>query len=130
MEDQIQRVIKRRELDQQRKQDIQEKACNIIKMYDCDWWISTKQIILVNSNYAKLSPTKFLSEKRNFKRISKLEVYLVMFNVILKYPRLSEKLLPFFHPSSRTLLLLEMTLVPLWKNMPRKKHFCPNLAEC
>ena len=66
----------------------------------------TRQIVFLNTICANLSPTKCLSEKKHFSRISNLEVYLVMPNVILKYPGISEKLLPIFHPSSRTLLFV------------------------
>ena len=73
----------------------------------------TGQIRLLGSMCGNFSPTKCLSQKKNRRRISNLEVYLVMFNVVLKYPRIFEKLLPTFHPSPKRLRFVEMTLVPL-----------------
>ena len=90
----------------------------------------TRQMILLNSICASLSPAKCLSEKEYIWRISNLGFCLVMFNVILKYPRIFEKLLPFFHSCSRRLLLVEMILVQLWKNMPRKKDCWLNIGKC
>ena len=37
-EEEIQRGIKKRELDELRKQYIQEKGYDFIEMYECDWW--------------------------------------------------------------------------------------------
>ena len=59
----------------------------------------TRQTKLLNSICMNLFPTKCLSKKKDFRRIPNLEVYLNMFNMSLKYPRISEKLLPTFHPS-------------------------------
>ena len=37
-EEEIQRGIKKRELDELRKQYIQQKGYSVIEMYECDWW--------------------------------------------------------------------------------------------
>ena len=37
-EEEIQRGIRKRELDELRKQYIQEKGYDVIEMYECDWW--------------------------------------------------------------------------------------------
>ena len=65
---------------------------------------------LLNGICTNPSPTKCFSEKKDFCEISNLEVYSVMFNVIMKYRRIRKKLSPTFHPSTRRLLFVEMTL--------------------
>ena len=82
----------------------------------CTW-----QITLLNSICTKLCPTKRLSANKDFWINSNLKVFSVKFIVILKYPRISEKLFPIFHPSSRTLMLLEMKMVRLWKKNTEKE---------
>ena len=81
---------------------------------------------------ARISPLQKASERRNTfgKKISILVVYLIKFNVILKYLRISENLLPTFQPSSRTIMLVEMTLVRFWKKVPKKKDFWLSLEKC
>ena len=92
-------------------------------MYECDWWNMYKTDNIVKQHLRKSLPYKTpLGEKKFFWIISNLEVYLVMFNVILKYPKIFEKLLPTFRPSSRTLTLVERTLVHLRKIMPKEKE--------
>ena len=93
-----------------------------------------RQITLLKSICANLSPKNCLLKKKNFWKLSSLEVYYVLLNVILKYTRISEKLLPTFHASSGTSMLLEMTLVRFWKEMSRKRDswlsLGSNLTSC
>ena len=82
-----------------------------------------RQTVLLNSICAIFSSTEDLSEKKDIWRISNLEIYLLMFNVILNYMRIFQKLLPTSRRSSGTLVSIEMTRVHLGKNMLRKKEF-------
>ena len=90
---------------------------------------NTSQIDLLNNIGMNFSATKYLSGEEKFWEIPKLETYLVTFNVILKYPRVSGKLLPTFDPSSILKIMVEMTSARLWKNMSRRKDFWLNLEE-
>ena len=89
-----------------------------------------RQIILLNSICTNLSPKRCLTEEKVFWKKSNLEIYLVMFNVILKYQTTSKTLWPTFHASSRTKMLVEMILARSWQNMPRQKDFWLSLEEC
>ena len=92
-------------------------------MYECDWWNMYQ-----TDNVAKqhlIEPFIYnmrLREERLWEKI-KSGSLLVIINGLLKYPRIFEKLLSNFHPSSRTLLVVELTWVPLLKNMSTKKEF-------
>ena len=118
-----QRGIKMRPLDDLGEQYIQEEDHNVIEIYNCGWQRMYKTDVSVNSSCTKRFRKKGLSKKKDFWKMSNLEVYLVMFIVILKFPRISENFLPTFLPSSRMVILVEITLVPLQKNMPRTKDF-------
>ena len=83
---------------------------------------NTRQIEVMISICANLSPRKCLSEKNNFWKTSK-QVCLVLFFLILKYTRLSAKLLPTFHPSSGTKILV-------WKKLLRRTDFWLSPGEC
>ena len=98
-------------------------------MYGCDWWKLYKIDKIVKQHLREsLRYNMPLREEKLLE--SNLEVYLVMFNVILKNPRMCETLLKTFHPSSRRLLLVEMTFVHLWENMLRKKELWFNQRNC
>ena len=126
----IQRSKRKGELDELGKQYIQEKVYNVIEMYKYDWRKRTRQITLLNCICMNRSSTTCLSKKKDFWKKSNLQVYLVVFSVILMYPRIFEKLLPTFHPPSRALMLVEMPLIRLWNNFPRRKDFWLTLGEC
>ena len=111
-------VIKRK-LDELRKQYIQEKCFNVIEMYQCDW--CTRQIFLLTIICAKFRPIKCLSETKDFWRISNLEVYLVMFKVILKYPRISEKAFANFPPIFRNNIVGRDDIGPFMKEYAEKE---------
>ena len=84
-------------------------------MYECDWWKTYKTENILREHLRESFHNKMPLRDERLLKTSNLEVYLVMFNVILKYPRISEKFLPTLHPSSKTLMLVDMTLVRLWK---------------
>ena len=109
--EEIWRGIKQRELDELRKHNTYKKmVITSLRCMNVIGGTCTRQIILLNSICANLFPIKCLSEKKLFWRLSNQEAYLVLFNVILKYPRNFEKL--------------------LLKNMPTKKEFWLKLGEC
>ena len=57
-------------------------------MYDCDWQKMFKTDNTVKQHLSEsVFPTKCLSKKKDFWKISNLDVYLFTFNVIFKYPR-------------------------------------------
>ena len=77
-EEEIQRGIKNRELDEPRKQKIQEKGYNVIEIYECDLWKYTRQTTLISSICVNHSPTDCTSEKNDFWKLSngRLFVYI------------------------------------------------------
>ena len=46
-EDDILRGIKKREMDELRREYLIEKGYNVIKMYECEWWLLYKTDIQV-----------------------------------------------------------------------------------
>ena len=88
----------------------------------------TRQIILLNSICGVFHLQNASQRRRNFRKYQTWKS--ISFCVILKYPRISEKPLPTFHPSSRIFMLIEMTLVRLRKNMPRKRDIWLSLGFC
>ena len=110
-------------LDELWKQCIQEKCYNVIDMFYCDWWETHKTDDFVKQHLRETFLYKMPFRGLFFRKLSFQEVFLVPFNVILKYPRILEKLLPTFYPSSRIIVMVEITLVRLRKNVPRKKDF-------
>ena len=103
-EEKNQQCFRNRELHELREQHVQKTVITSLRCTNGIGGNYTRQIKLMNSICADHSPTKCFSEKKNFWTISNLEVYLVKFNVMLKYPRLFEKFLPTSHPSSTTLM--------------------------
>ena len=82
-------------------------------MYEYDWWNMYKTDKIIEEHLHESFPYKMpLKEEKLLKNI-KSRSLLVKFNVILKYPRISEKHLLTFRPTSKTLMMLEMTLVRL-----------------
>ena len=69
-----------------------------------------------------------LREEKFLEKKSKMEVCWVMFKVKLKYSKISKRTLPTLHPFSGKLMFPEVTLIQLWKNMPRRKDFWLDLA--
>ena len=80
----------------------------------------TRQIILLNSICANLSPTKCLSVKKDFWKMSNLDVYLGMFNMILKYEILREALAN-FPPIFRNINVGRDDIGPLMKEYAEKR---------
>ena len=100
-EEKIQPGFGKKEPDELRKQYIQEKVVTSMRCTKVTRGKRKTQKKLLKSTCANLFLSKRLSDKNDFCKMSNLEVDLVMFNVIVKYTRISEKLLPIFHPSSR-----------------------------
>ena len=91
-DEKIQRNINKKELDELRKENIQEKCYNFLEFYECSWWKMQKtenfvqQLLRESFSYRMLLKEERLLEKR-----SKLEVCLVLFKGILKYQGISGK---------------------------------------
>ena len=85
-------------------------------------------IILLNSICSNHRSTKCPSENKDVWKISNREVYLLIFKVILKYPRISEKLLPTYHPSSISLMLVE-DIGPSLNENAKKGGICNSAWE-
>ena len=88
--------MKKRGLDELRKQYIQEKGYDVTEMYECDWWKKYETDNIVKQHLHQSLPYRMPLGEKNYWRVSNLKVSLVMFDVILKYPRSLEKLLPTF----------------------------------
>ena len=115
--EEIKRGVKKRELDELRKQYIQEKCYEMYKkcveINKCDWCKMYKADRKVKQHMRESFPYKMFPKKKDFWKISSLEDHLVMFKVLLKDPRISEKLSLSFHPSSKILKFVEITFVHL-----------------
>ena len=66
-EEDIERGNKRREVDQMRKHYIKEKGCNVVEMWECEWWNLYKTTTCNKEHLRKSFPYKRpLREKRLF----------------------------------------------------------------
>ena len=52
-EEDIERGNKKREMDQMRKENIQEKGCNVVEMWECEWWNLYKMTTCVKEHLIK-----------------------------------------------------------------------------
>ena len=69
-EEEVQRSIKKRELEELRKQYIGEKGYNVIEMYECDFWKKYKTDMVVEQHVRESFSYKMLQrEKRLFEII-------------------------------------------------------------
>ena len=127
-DEKIQRRNKKIELDELRRQYLQEKGYSILEMWVCDWWKLKKQRTLLGSICENHS-LQNASQRRMTFRKSNFEDFSLKFNVILKYESCCGKTMPTFHPSSGNLRFPEMTLVRLCKHTLRKKDFWLNLRK-
>ena len=119
-EEEIQRCIRKRELDELRKQCIQEKDYNVIEMYECDWWKKYKTDNIVKQHLRESFPYKMPLREKRLLEVIKSGSLFVYVQCVIEVPE-NIKLLPTFHPSSRRLMLVMMTFFRLPKNVPRKK---------
>ena len=87
-EEEIQRGIEKRDLDEIRKQYIRGNSYNVIDMYKYDCLKLYKTDNIVKQHLRESFPNKMpLKEKMFFENMKNRSM--VMFNVLLKYPRLS-----------------------------------------
>ena len=85
----------------------------MIETLECDWWKLYKTDKSVKQHLRETFPNKSpLREQKHLENI-KSGYQLVMFNLILQYPRSCDKFLPLFLPSTKTMKLAEMRLVHL-----------------
>ena len=126
----IERGVKKRQQDEMRRDYIQQKCYEIVKMWECEWWSLYKTDAPVKSYLRASFPYKRpLSEELSCNKLSMGDT-LVMSNVILKCLNTCATTFPTFLLYSEILLWVGMILVIWWKNMQKKKGLCLNQEEC
>ena len=111
VEEETHRGIKKRKIDELQKQYIQEKGFRVIEMYECDWWNMYQTDIFAIQHLRESFPYKMtLGEARLLENI-KSEGLIPYLQCDIEVTENLREALSTFHPISRTLMLVDMTVV-------------------
>ena len=101
----IERGLKKRQMDEMRRDNIQQKGYKIVEMWEREWWWSlSKSDESVKSHLQEIFPHRRpLSEEQLWQDLS-MDHSLVFFNVILKCVNTCATIFPPFPPYSKILL--------------------------
>ena len=103
----------KRELDGLRKQFIQEKSYNVIEMNKHNWWKKYKTDIIVKQHLREFSPHKMpLRVEKLLENIKSGSLFGYVQCEFEVFENLREAI-PIVHPTARTKMFLEITLVRL-----------------
>ena len=113
LEEEIHRGIKKREIDELRKQYIQEQGYSVIEMYECDWCKMEQSDIFAIQHLRECFPYRMpLREEKLLENI-KSEGLIPYVQCDIEVPENLQEALSTFHPISRKLILVDMTVVHL-----------------
>ena len=110
---------------------IHKKKCyKVMEMYECDCWNLYKTDNFVEQHLREVPNYEMPHRGEFFSETIKSGSLFAYVQCGIKVPRIADQLLQTFQASSRILMLVEMTLLRLWENMPRKKEFWLSLKHC